>query len=125
MATEQRLFNVGTLVAATDLRTAQFTFVKLDATGKVIACAILGEKAIGVLQNKPNIGETADIAVAGVTKLVASAVITAGDKLMTAANGQGATAATLGSSIVGFATEAAGAAGQIITAVVVCATGVV
>lgn len=126
MATEQPLFKVGTQLAGADLSALQYTFVKLNSSGQVVAASVLGEKVFGVLQNKPTQGQPAEVTVIGVTKLVSSAAITAGDKLMTAANGKGATAATTGSTIVGVALETAGSgAADIISAAINCLTGVV
>lgn len=125
MATEIPAVNIGTQLAGADLRTKQFTFVTLDNAGKVIASSTLGGKVIGVLQNKPNTGEVADVMAIGQSKVVASAGITAGDNIMSAANGLAATAATTGSSIVGKALETAAGANEVITAFINCGTGVV
>jgi hypothetical protein len=57
-----------TLTAASDLISKQFYFVAVDTDGKA---ALTGDDGnpIGVLQNKPEAGEAATIAIAGVTKL--------------------------------------------------------
>jgi predicted RecA/RadA family phage recombinase len=57
-----------TLTAASDLSSKQFYFVAVDTDGKA---ALTGDDGnpIGVLQNKPEAGEAATIAIAGVTKL--------------------------------------------------------
>ena len=56
------------LVAASDLSGKQYYFVAVDTDGKA---ALTGDDGnpIGVLQNKPEAGEAATIAIAGVTKL--------------------------------------------------------
>lgn len=61
--------------AAADLRTHQYKFVKLDANADVVLCAASGEGAIGVLQNKPNVGEAAQICYCGVTQVIAGAAV--------------------------------------------------
>ena len=115
--------------AAADLRTNQYNFVKLDANGNVVLCSAAGEKAIGVLQNKPNTGETAVVRVLGLSKLVASAAIAAGDFVATTAAGLGKTALRLvqasgnASNVLGMALRAAAGAGVII-AVDVQRTGI-
>ena len=115
--------------AAADLRTNQYNFVKLDANGDVILASVVGERVLGVLQNKPNLGETAVVRVIGVSKVVASAAIAAGDFLTTSAAGQGKTALRLvaatgvASNVIGMALRAAAGAGVII-AVDIQRTGV-
>lgn len=116
--------NIGHLVAGADLRTKQFYFVTLDSAGKVILVAGAGGKAIGVLQNKPNTDEPAEICPIGVTKVVCSASIAAGASIMSAASGKAVTAGTAGSTILGYMTDKTGAAdGQIGSAFVNCGTG--
>lgn len=68
-------------VAAADLRTHQFKFVKITAARTVGLCTATTDKPIGVLQNKPNTGEAAEVLVIGVTEVVAGETIAAGDKL--------------------------------------------
>lgn len=126
MATEQPGFKIGTLTAGADLSALQYTFVKLNSSGAVIACSALGEATIGVLQNKPISGAVAEVMCVGVSKVLSSAAITAGNLIMTAANGKGATAATTGSRSVGFALETAGSgAADIISCFINCGTGII
>jgi predicted RecA/RadA family phage recombinase len=56
------------LTAASDLSSKQFYFVAVDTDGKA---ALTGDDGnpIGVLQNKPEAGQAAEICIAGVTKL--------------------------------------------------------
>lgn len=124
MATEQMGFNIGTEVAAADLSAKQFFAMKYTSSGVNIATAA-GEPILGILQNKPVSGAVADVCTLGVCKAVAGAAITKGAKLMTDANGRVITAATTGSTIIGWALEAAGASGDIITIALNPATGVV
>lgn len=106
--------------AAADLRTNQYNFVKLDANGDVVLCAAEGEKSIGILQNKPNLGETAVVRVLGISKVVAAAAIAAGDFIKTGAAGTAKTALRLvqasgnASNVMGMALRAAAGAGVII-----------
>jgi hypothetical protein len=110
--------------AGADLSAKQYTFVKISGTG-VIAVAADTDVPIGVLLNDPASGETAAVAVSGVVKLKASAAITAGAVIGTAAAGTGVTR-TVGTDttkyILGRAITAAGAAGDIITVAIDCAS---
>lgn len=108
--------------AAADLSALQYTFVKLDANGDVIACAAAGEKSVGVLQNKPKLGETAVVRPHGLSKVVASAAIAANDFITTTAAGLAKTALRLvqasgnASNVHGYALRAAAGVNVIITA---------
>lgn len=83
-----------TRLAAADLRNAQYRFVKQVAGGVALCGA--GEKPFGVLQNKPNLGEAATVAVGGQTVLKAAGVIAAGASIASDANGLATTASTTG-----------------------------
>jgi hypothetical protein len=74
--------------AGADLRTSQYLFVKLNATGAVILCAAAGETGIGVLQNKPNTGEAAIVCVNGVSKVVCAVALNPQDFIATDAAGK-------------------------------------
>jgi len=106
--------------AAADLRTNQYNFVKLDANGNVILAAAAGERVIGILQNKPNLNETAVVRPVGMSKVVASAAITACDPIGTTATGTAKTASRLvaatgaATNVLGIALRAAAGAGVII-----------
>jgi hypothetical protein len=126
MATQTPGINIGSQLAGADLRTAQFKFVKLNGSGQVVIASAAGEKVLGVLQNKPNTGEVADVMLIGVTKLISGAAVTAGALVMTDANAKAITAATTGSTIAGWALETAGSgAADVITVVLAPAVGVV
>ncbi len=110
--------------AGADLSTAQYKFVKLNSDGEVILAAATTDRPIGVLQNDPASGETAEVTIAGGTKVKAGGTLAVGNPLFTNASGLGVTA-TVGSGgatfyIVGTAISA-GASGEIVTAVVDCA----
>lgn len=107
--------------ANSDLRTKQFYFVKMSANNKVDVCSGVTDKAIGVLQNKPNTGETAEVTLLGITKVSGDADLAAGDIIGTSADGQAA-AYVAGTDTTkyacGFVIEDNGAAGGLITAYV-------
>lgn len=111
------------MVAAADLSAKQYTFVKMSSTGAVTIAAAT-DIAVGVLQNTPKADEVCEIAVSGITKLVASAAIVAGKQVGTTATGTavGLTAGTDTTKFVfGQAITAATAAGDVITVAVNCA----
>lgn len=114
-----------TLVAAADLSTKQFYFVKIDSSGKAALCSGATDKPIGVLQNTPASGQEAVVTVVGGTKVIASASLDEGTAIGTTAAGK-AGAKTVGTDttnyIVGTIIVAAGADGEIATALVNCAS---
>jgi hypothetical protein len=85
MATQEALISV-TLPAGADLRTHQFKFVSVDSNGAVVLTAN-NALAQGVLQNAPNTGEAATVAISGIVKVKCSAVVTRGGAVGSAANG--------------------------------------
>ena len=72
------------ITAETDLRLFQYHFVKVSGDGIVAACDAADDIPVGVLQNTPNVGQAADIAVIGESKVAiegtaATTTITDGD----------------------------------------------
>lgn len=83
MATEASQPLKITLAAAADISAKQFMFVKIDTAGKAAAITATTDVPIGVLQNKPTAaGQTAEIVVVGVTKIVAGGTVTPGTDLL-------------------------------------------
>ena len=74
------------LKAGADLSGNQFYFVKISDE-QTVALAGAGN-GIGVLQNKPKNGETALVTVLGTAKVIAGGAITAGDFIVSDANGK-------------------------------------
>jgi murein DD-endopeptidase MepM/ murein hydrolase activator NlpD len=125
MATYREVLEIS-FVAGADLRNYPFAPVRLDTTGRVILAGA-NERAIGILQNKPNVGETAVVMLYGISKAVAAGPISIGSPVVAAANGRVSAAGafhnhgTASSNpptgqqrILGFALTAATAAGQVI-----------
>jgi hypothetical protein len=104
-----------TLVAAADYSAKQFYAMTLDTTAagsQALLVSSAGVDIIGVLQDKPTLGQPGLICVDGVTKvLVGSAGFTAGDALQVDATGAFITATT-GHAKVAKALET-GASGDI------------
>jgi hypothetical protein len=79
-----------------DFSAKQFHFAKL-ASGTNVAQSGAGEKAIGVVMNKPAVGQEAEVALLGGGALVKLAAnVTAGQSIKSDANGAG---------VVGVATD--------------------
>ena len=104
--------HTNTLLAAADLSSSQYRFVAENSSGRA-AVPSAGVQCIGVLQNAPASGRAGTIMVDGVSKVEASAAITAGDKVACTANGRAATVTT-GQYILGIARTTAGGAGEYI-----------
>ena len=102
-------------VAGADLTTKKDTFVIVTSAGeRTVATPAAGAKADGVLLNDPVTGVAAAVAVFGRVKVVAGAAIAAGAEIATDAQGRAITAAATAIRL-GKTTEAATAAGQLIT----------
>jgi hypothetical protein len=113
------------LSAGADLSTKQYYFVKLDSNGDAVVCAAATDVPVGVLQNKPTSGQAAEIVVIGVSKVNSDAALTIGNLIGTSGDGQ-ADAKTAGTDtteyVVGRMLTATGAAAQIGTALINCAS---
>lgn len=110
------------LAAGADLSAKQYTFVKMSGTG-VVGAAAATDVCIGILQNAPTSGKTAEVAISGVSKLKASAAISAGALVGVTSTGL-AVALTAGTDttkyVFGQAITAAAAANDIITVAFDC-----
>jgi hypothetical protein len=117
MAYEAAQIKLGNLVAASDLSTKQFYFVKLASATTVDVCTAITDKPIGVLQNTPSSGQAAEICIFGITKVSADGNLSAGNLIGTSSDSQ-ADAIASGTDttvyVMGQAIEA-GAAGNIVT----------
>lgn len=125
MAYEINNYSVrATFVAGADLSTKQYTFVKLNSSGEVIAAAAATDIPIGVLQNNPASGAEASVTIVGGTKIVAGAAIGEGGLVGTSSTGK-AVALVAGTDttkyVVGTLLTESGADGDIVSAVVNCA----
>lgn len=114
-----------TLPAAADLSTKQYYFVKVNTSGQAALCSGATDRPIGVLQNTPTSGQAAEVLVVGGTKIVSSASIDEGALIGTNASGK-ADGKTPGTDTteyaVGTVILAAGADGELLTAVINCAS---
>lgn len=112
------------LIAGGDLSSSQYKFVKLNSSGQVIAVAAATDRPIGVLQNNPASGGTAEVLVSGGTKLVLGGTVTEGGIVSPSSTGAGV-AIVAGTDTTKYICGTAlteGASGEIITAVIACAS---
>lgn len=112
MATQQALTCI-TLPAGGDLSAHQWKFVTVNSSGEAVLQTTVNGRVVGVLQNDPAAqGREAEVAVAGVVKvLVGASAVAAGDEIETTAAGLALTAAGAGSNIVGICLVGAAAGG--------------
>lgn len=100
MAFEQPGFSYSR-VAAADLSASQFCAVVIDSAGKAALPAGSTVPIAGVLQNKPVAAAEASIVADGITKVIFSGTVAAGDHVMVDSAGKFKTAATTGNVRVG------------------------
>jgi len=103
--------------AGEDLSSCQYFLVKFSAADTVKSASASTDSIVGILQNEPESGETAEVGYAGVSKVMAGADLDVGDYISADSNGK-ATPITGGPStsaiaslrkIVGIVTVAASA----------------
>lgn len=115
-------FKPGVLKAGADLSSKQFHAVKIAADGDVEQAGA-GERAMGLLQNKPIENEAAEIEMDGISKAVAGAAIAGADvELAADANGRLVPAAS-GNQVIALSLTAAAGAGSFMTVKVIGAGG--
>ena len=109
------------LIAGTDLRTKQYYIVRLAQPATTPYGVELGSSsihvALGVLQNDPNMSETAVIRMEGTTKMVVKAAVRTGSPISVASDGIGSPTGEkigAGSFVIGIALEDASSNGDII-----------
>ena len=88
MAYEAAQVKVGQFTASADLSVKQYHFVKMSGNDTVTVCAAITDVPVGVLQNNPASGGAAEVALLGVTKVVADGTLAAGNLIGTSADGQ-------------------------------------
>lgn len=116
MANHDPIQTIPGLVAGADLSAKQYHFIVGGAADRAVVAAGANAIALGVLQNAPALGQTAVVGRNGNTKLQAGAAFARFVPLTSDANGA-AVVATTGQRYNAIALEAAGAAGDIVSAV--------
>lgn len=110
-------------VAETDLRTKQFFFVELTGEDQVDVCDGATDNPIGILQNKPNLGERAIVRVFGVSKLRAgTAGLAVGANVGTDGDGRGIAKTTNKDIVTGKCLVAAGAQSPLVDGLIASVT---
>lgn len=89
-------------VAGADLSSKRYYAVKLGTDAQEVVLCGDGEKAVGLLQNKPVENKGATVAVGGVAKGIAGGVIAKGAQVASDGNGKLVTAAS-GDFVIGTA----------------------
>ena len=119
MATDRNVFDES-FSAENDLSAKQFYAVELSAANQVDVCDALDDLVIGVLQNKPEANQAAQVRMLGITRWVSdgsSTAIAAGDYVRTDASGKAVkcpTATEEHNRAAGIALSASSADGTII-----------
>ncbi len=125
MATEAPLIHDGSQTTASVNMANAAGLTGPGGSGQFLAVKITGARTVaydstgasvcyGILQNKPAIGQVADVGILGVSKAVAGAAFAAGTLLMTDSSGRVITR-TSTNPVIGQAIEAATLANQIVT----------
>jgi len=109
--------------AGVDLSTKTFLGVYLD-TANVVQVSTDSIRPMGILQNKPKLGEACAIRTQGTSKMVVNGIssvsnIAIGDKLKSDASGRGIKASSDGDEVCGIALQASTATDEIIEVAVV------
>jgi hypothetical protein len=123
MAIETAGLDLSVVVANADLSASQFCGVKIATADFGVSLASTGGEAIlGILQNKPLATQAADVRFVGVSKAKAGASYSRGALLMTDTSGRFITA-TATNHAVAMALEAAAAANEIRTVLILGGPG--
>lgn len=113
MAFEDKFHTIVGLEASADLSDEQGYFVKLSS-GQVALCGD-GERAIGVLRNKPAAADrAAEVQDMGIARVVTGASVSVDDQVACDTNGKAVTAAS-GDHVMGVALSASDGDGEVIS----------
>lgn len=92
--------------AAADLTAKQYYIVKTDSAGKIVLATAATDALLGVLNNAPDLGETADVELVngnGTGEVIAGGAITKDSYLTTDGNGKAIVTTTAGNRVIGRA----------------------
>lgn len=81
-------FEKSFVCGASSLATKQYYIVKQHTDGTMILAAAGTDKIVGVLQNKPDVGNAALVRIGGTTKVVAGGTISVGAWVTADSNGK-------------------------------------
>ena len=112
------------LTASADLSANQFRFVNVNSSGETIAITAVGERVVGLQEDKPGeataaAGETSEVSISGVVKAIAGATVAAGQEVKCDAVGRAidATSRVATHFVVGTALTG-GAVGELISVLI-------
>lgn len=107
------------LKAGADLSSSQYCLVKVNDENEVVVATAGTDKIIGVVQNTPVSGEVAEVAIAGRTKIKASAGIADGVAVTATTGGKGVGTTTPGDCAIAITLTTVSNANEIVDAVIV------
>lgn len=106
---------------ATTLEAKQFYAVKQHTDGTLILAAAATDKIVGILQNKPKVGEAALVRFGWTSKAVAGGTIGVGAWVTSDGNGKVVATTTAGDVVIGkYLGDASAASGDIIEIQMTC-----
>jgi hypothetical protein len=115
MTVSNSVFTIPGLIAAATQASNQYKVMQLCSTaGQIKIGTSATSKVIGILQNDPAAGEPAEVQFLGVAKALTEASVVVGDALACSSTGRVKASTTGGDRLLGFALDAAGAAGDLI-----------
>lgn len=115
MSQSIRDFERSFVTGATTLAAKQYYIVKQHTDGTAILSAAATDKHIGVLQNKPTVGQAALVRFLGTTKVVAGGSISVGAWVTADSNGKAVATTTDKDVVIGkYLGTASAASGDII-----------
>lgn len=115
MSQSIRDFERSFVTGATTLAAKQYYIVKQHTDGTAILSAAATDKHIGVLQNKPGVGQAALVRFLGTTKVVAGGSISVGAWVTADSNGKAVATTTDKDVVIGkYLGTASAASGDII-----------
>ena len=109
MATEEIVYCTS-VIAGADLSAKQFYYTKLNASGQIVLAGA-GERGLGILQDKPGLGQVGSVCALGKSMGIYGAEVTAGQSLTPNASGK-LVPAIANDAVVAMAAES-GSAGEI------------
>jgi hypothetical protein len=112
------VLDLSNFVAAANLSAAQYKIVEITGAGQVNVCNNAADRPLGILQNKPRLGETAIVRVLGVSKVVADAQLAVDANYGTSGDGEAVAKVNAGDLVLGRVLEGATNAGELATVTV-------
>lgn len=87
MSTDNRILTVS-YVAGADLSALQYQAVKMNTSGQIVPVTAITDLVFGILQNAPESGQVASVAVEGISNVVLGGTLNAGVAVGSGATGK-------------------------------------